>query len=463
MSKKRRPNVLIFIPHDLGDYLGCYGHTSVRSPNLDALANRGVYFSEYFTPAPECTPSRSSMMTGLYTHQNGLMGLSNFGWSLKSNATHLAEYLTQSGYASHLFGFQHETHESPHGLGYQHLHVQDDYRVQNVCQTLKEFLESKEAKDGPWFADAGFSHVHRVWPENTDFSEDDVEVPPFMPDRPIVRRDVARFHQSIFDMDCAVGEVLETLRKTGLEEDTLVIFTTDHGPAFPHAKATFYDPGIRIPLIMHWPGHLDGGVCYDELLSNIDFTPTLLELCDCPVPDVVGRSFSTLLSGDTYEEREAVYGALFYDVSYDPMHYVRTQTHKYIRSFATTEADAAGADERVLATHEAGKWIRVDDLDVMTAPTWQVMKTKCEVPPAEELYDLKADPLEMNDIAADEEAREILDGMRELLQSMMERTDSPLREGHVSPPPEQVEAAQSCRPGSERHRENVSRRWENIT
>ena len=463
MSIMQKPNILLFVPHDLGDYLGCYGHKSVRSPNIDALADGGVRFSQYFTPAPECTPSRSSMMTGLYTHQNGLMGLSNFGWALRPEVSHLAALMSGAGYATHHFGFQHETHESPKTLGYQQTHPTDGSEAPSVCSALQDFLSGDEARNEPWLAHAGFFHVHRPWPENADFSERDVEVPPYLPDTPIIRRDVARFHQSIWDMDCAIGGVMDALERYGLKEETLVIFTTDHGPAFPHAKATFYDPGICIPLIMRWPGTFGEGRCQDELLSNIDFTPTLLDLCEIPMPDsLAGRSFLPLLTDQPYRERDAVYGALYYDVSYDPMYYVRTRNHKYIRSFGVTDSDAAGADHRVLATHESGKWIRVDDLDVMTAPAWQEMQVDCSVPPAEELYDLEADPLEMNDIARDPDAEDILGTMRDLLRNMMAETDSPLPGDHVAPPPAQVEAARRFQPGKPDHEKKVSERWDRI-
>ena len=114
----RGPNVLIFLPHDLGDTLGCCGHATVRTPHLDGLAARGARFANYFTPAPECTPSRGCMFTGLYTHQHGLMGLSNFGWELAPSAPHLAQRLRLAGYHTHLFGLQHETDNPPASLGY---------------------------------------------------------------------------------------------------------------------------------------------------------------------------------------------------------------------------------------------------------------------------------------------------------------------------------------------------------
>lgn len=398
-----RPNILYFIPHDLGDYLHCYGHASVHSPNLDALAADGLRLTRYFTAAPECTPSRAGMTTGLYTHQNGLMGLCHRGWEFSEDAAPLAQRMAAAGYTTHLFGLQHETAGSPARLGYQHMHSQLDRRAGPVCERLADFLRSNLAQaDAPWYASAGFSHVHRPWSEQTSFHPDEVEVPPYLPDNPKVRQDLAHFHQDIQDMDQAIGEVLQALESTGLDRQTIVIFTTDHGSAFPRAKSTFYDPGIRIPFIARWPGALEGGREYDELLSNLDFTPTILEACGIDIPEgLEGRSFWSLLRGESYEPRDAVFGALYYDAFYDPMHCVRTGTHKYIRSFAVTPEDAAGADPEMLARHQPGIWVRADDSDVQNSLTWETMRDQeYPKPPPEELYDLRSDPLEQHNLLA---------------------------------------------------------------
>jgi len=425
---------MVFVLHDLGDHLGCYGHRTVKSPSVDRMAERGVRFESYFTAAPECTPSRAGMLTGLFTHQTGLMGLCHRGWEFRPEARHLAQHLSEDGYTTYLFGFQHETEGPPARLGYQLALSQEDKGAGAVCRTAAEFLEGDAAQAGPWFAHVGFSDVHRPWREESTFDPDAIEVPPYLPDNPEVRRDLSHFHQNILETDAAVGRVLDSLDSSGLAEKTVAIFTTDHGCPFPRAKSTFYDPGIRIPLVVHGRGRFEGGQAHEALLSNLDFTPTILEMCGCPVPaGLAGESFLPLLLGEAFEGREAVCGALYYDAFYDPMHCVRTRTHKYIRSFAVTPEDAQGADPAALAGHRTGIWIRADDSDVQRSPAWQSMVRVYDKPPPEELYDLAVDPLEQHDLADDPAASEVLEGMRARMQQMMLETDSPLLSGHVSP------------------------------
>ncbi|MFW6155215.1 MAG: sulfatase [Planctomycetota bacterium] len=455
------PNILLMIPHDLGDFLHCYDHETVRSPNLDAMAARGVSFRSCFTTTPECTPSRGAMFTGLSPHQNGLMGLSNFGWSLK--VPHLAARLRGAGYHTRQYGVQHETHEPPETLGYDLSVPGGSGEASDVCANVVDFLRSDDAASGeaPWFLCAGFRHVHRAWKRAERRTPDDVGVPDWLPDHPEVRKDLARFYEDIEAMDAGVGEVLSALADTGLDRRTLVIFTTDHGAAFPGAKATLYDPGVRVPLILHWPGHVEGGAAYACLLSNMDLTPTLLEVAGAPVPDeLAGRSFLPLLRGEPYIPRDEVAGALFYDVAYDPMHYVRTATHKYIRSFAVTAADAAGADREVVTTFAGGRWVRVDDFDVLTSPSWQALAspTNAARPPAEELYDLRSDPCERDSLAGDPAAAPILADMRCRLRTMMEATASPLLDGHVPPPARQREAVRTHGATSPLSHETIAKR-----
>ena len=464
MASTKRPNILLFIPHDLGTFLHCYGNPSVSSPNLDRLAEEGVQFNNCFTTSPECTPSRGSLMTGLHPHQNGLMGLSNFGWSLK--VPHLAERLKNAGYRTHLFGFQHETHEPPESLGYMHIHARENRRVGAVCESVESFLKDPAEQDGePWFAYCGFFDVHRRWRSLAEsrFDPAEVEVPAYLPDDPTVRADLARFHQDIEVMDAAVGSVARTLEETGRDRETLVIFTTDHGAAFPNAKATLYDAGVHIPLIMHQTGRIEGGKTYDQLISNTDVVPSLLQIAGLEVPTgLAGRSFLPLLEEKDYVERESVGGALFYDVAYDPMHYIRTQRYKYIRSFAVTDEDAAGADPETLSSFTGGRHVRVDDFDVLTTPTWQIFPQKQEKPPVEELYDVTDDPAEQNNLVNSKSHRKVLEQMRAMLHEMMVETDSPLLSGHVAPPERQREANRGHRPGSERYLQEVKERMELI-
>lgn len=459
----KRPNILLMLPHDLGDTLRCYGYPGVPSPRLDRLAEQGVRFAQCFTPSPECTASRGCLMTGRYPHQNGLMGLLPFGWSLQ--ARHLADYLREAGYATHLFGMQHETHD-PAGAGYQTIHPGASRRSRDVCGQLTDFLQTSAARhDGPWFAFAGFQDVHRPWGKLPTSETPPVELPPWLPDHPVVRRDMARFHQAIDELDQSVGMVLDTLADKGLEEETLVIFTSDHGSPFPGAKATFYDPGIRVPLIMRWRGRIEGGHVHDDLISNLDVLPTLLELAGVEAPDeLAGHSFLPLLdaAAGAWEPREEVHGALHYDVAYDPMRYVRTKRYKYIRSFAATPEDAAGADPVVLTSFAGGRWARCDDQDVLTSPTWQALAPPggAPPPPPEELYDLQEDPWERHNLADDPAAASVLREFRERLRREMVASGSPLLDGHVPANDKQREATRKHSPGTPEFQRHVNLRQE---
>ena len=438
MSKQ--PNVLMFIPHDLGDYLNCYDHSDIVSPNLDRMAEDGVKFTSYFAVAPECTASRSSMLMGTYTHQNGLEGLAGMGWELHEPEKHLASRLRDNGYETCLFGLQHETSGPSEKLGYMNCFTESK-KVGDVCDAVNNFLQQRKDQDTPWFIHAGFTDVHRPWPETTTFKPEDVILPSYLPDLPEVRRDYTLFYQNIMEMDAAVGRVIDELDRLGLRDDTLIVFTTDHGSPFPRAKATFYDPGIRIPLIMSHPS-LGSGKTISALCSNLDYSPTIMDFCKKQVPsDIEGISMMPLLTGERESLRTEVFGAMYYDVSYDPMYYVRTEEFKYIRSFGVDKDEAAGADPRVLAAFKAGQWIRFDDYDVMTSLTWKAMEHPCLLPPKEELYDLKSDPLELNNLAADLDYAEVLEEMRDLLGKMLHDTNSPLPEKHIQPPQAQVDAS----------------------
>lgn len=438
-SESERPNVVMFITHDQGDWLGCYGHETVESPNLDKLSDKGVRFTNYFAGAPECTPSRAGMYTGLYTHQTGLMGLCHRGWEFNSDTRHLAKMLFEGGYQTHLFGHQHETESDPRRLGYDNSHCQIQQRNSNsgaVCRELIDFIETTGGREQkqPFFASVGFTDVHRSWKSETTFNPDDIEVPGYLPDNGDVRRDIADFHQAILEMDSAVGSAIEAIDKSALADNTIVIFTTDHGVPFPRAKSTFYDPGIKIPLLIRWPDGFEGGRVCDELVSNLDYCPTILEACGVEVPEKLeGKSFLGLLRSGEYEDRDEVYGALYYDSVYDPMHYVRTKDYKYIRSFAVTDEDRRGADTEMLTTHETGNWIRANDNDVGRSLSWQSIKgEKFAAPDPEELYDLRSDSLEKCNVAGDANYAEVLEDMRGRMRKMMERTDSPMLKGHVS-------------------------------
>jgi arylsulfatase A-like enzyme len=334
----RRDNVLLVHWHDLGRYLGVYGHADVLSPRLDQLAAEGILFTRAHATAPLCSPSRGSLFTGLYPQNNGLVGLAHHGWEYRAGIRTLPHVLSESGWHTALFGMQHET-SFPSRLGFEEFDVSNSY-CEYVIEHATRWLANPP--DKPFLLTAGFFETHRPYPRDRYDPADaeDVVVPDYLPDTGDIRQDLAEFYGSISVADTAVGYLLDTLAETGLDRTTWVVFMTDHGPALPRAKSTLYDAGTGIALIVRPPR--DAAItprAYDDLFSGVDLLPTLLELLGVDVPDEIdGISHArNLLAGSTHDEpvRTEVYTTKTYHDSFDPIRAIRTKEHSYIENYAS--------------------------------------------------------------------------------------------------------------------------------
>ena len=417
----RRPNVLFVITHDLGTQLGCYGDPSLRTTSLDGLAEDGVRFDNYFCTTPLCSPSRGSILTGRHPHVNGLNGLTHRGFSLNPNERCLPRLLAEAGYETLLFGFQHEASD-PGRLGYQWVSErQRPFRCHLVTPLVVSFLQGRAAsgEQEPFFAMVGWSEVHRDFKSEAYTPDDpaDVHVPGYLPDTPEVREDIADFHGPIHAADACVGELLQALDETGLAENTWVIFTTDHGIAFPRAKSTLYDPGIRTACIMRWPAGFAGGKAYANLLSNVDMLPTILEAVGAPAPEnVEGRSFLAMLRGGDYQGRGRIYAEKTYHDIYDPMRAIRTERYKYIRSY------------------EHRPWLPLPS-DIRRSLSAKSLPDSYHEPRSpEELYDLENDPLEMSNLIGDPGYEDVCRDLRGELERWQEETNDPILQGPMVAP-----------------------------
>jgi len=423
--KPQRPNILMVICHDLGCRLGCYGQP-VHTPNIDSVAADGVVFTKYFCTAAQCSPSRGSILTGRFPHRNGLMGLAHIGWELNEDEKTLPMYLNQAGYSTHLFGLQHES-ANPRRLGYQNLHLGEASRsARTAAQDVIAFLrKAATGKSQPFFANVGTAEPHRPY-HRPGYPMDDpqrVRPLPYLPDRPGIREDLAGLNGLIMVVDEAVGHIVAALEETGLAQNTLFIFTTDHGIAMPRAKGTCYDPGIETALIMRLPERFAGGVRREELLSNVDLLPTLLEFAGCRVPDNLdGRSFLPLLAGGPYERTDHIFVEMTWHDKYNPMRGVRTESYKYIRNFGDRPLVFLPLD---IYVGRAGEETRGEFYGSLR--------------PEEELYDLKDDPLEQRSLADHPARSSIIEDLRRRVQEWMEATEDPLLAGPVPPPPVQRE------------------------
>ncbi|MET8653673.1 sulfatase family protein [Nocardia aurea] len=400
-------NVVIVHWHDLGRHLGAYGHASVSSPRADALAAEGILFTRAHATAPLCSPSRGSLFTGRYPHSNGLVGLAHHGWEYRADVSTLPAILSQSGWRTALFGMQHES-SFPRRLGFDEFDVSNSY-CEYVVDRVRTWLSDAPAE--PFLLTAGFFETHRPYPADRYRSADPatVDVPDYLPDTPEVRADLAEFHGSITVADAALGEILDALSERGLDDSTWVVFLTDHGPAFPRAKSTLYEPGTGIAVIVRPPtGRGLTPLVYDELFSGVDLVPTLLELLGVSIPEEVqGVSHAAQLTtarADVEPARSEVFTAKTYHDAFDPIRAVRTKEFSYIENYTRRP---------ILEL----PW------DIEDSPSGRaVAPDVAGERPAYELYDLVSDPGERDNLHDDPKYAHVAEGLALRLNEWREST-----------------------------------------
>lgn len=353
MTERRdRPNIVLMHCHDLGRFLGCYGNPTVHTPHLDSLAAQGVRFTNAFATAPQCSPSRASLFTGRWPHVNGVMGLTHgdFGWDLGAGERHLADHLQTAGYHTALLGVQHESRVRPDDelarrLGFDYADTTQVLADQVAANTIAH-VDQIARSDQPFYLQVGFFEPHRtrgaagpigmlgfigdhIHPD----SSQGIAVPPYLIDTELARGEIAELQGAVRHMDAAAGRVLRHIRDVGVEATTMVLFTTDHGPALPRAKCTLYDPGLEVALIARYPARgWAGGQVHDEMVSNLDIVPTLLDTLGLTADDTLhGRSLVPLLdNARAVDHRQEVFGEITYHDYYDPRRCIRT--HRYSSS-----------------------------------------------------------------------------------------------------------------------------------
>lgn len=431
-----QPNILLIHCHDLGRFLRCYGNPTVRTPNLDRLADEGIRFANAFCTAPQCSPSRASLFTGRFPHTNGVMGLTHasFGWDLHPTERHLASLLGEVGYCSDLIGVHHESkrlpdHDIAARLGFDT--VTTGGCAGEVADRTINTLAARSGEDEPFYLQVGLAEPHRTGDPSTDgrigflgthIEADDslgVRIPAYLEDDESTRAEMAELQGAVHHMDAAVGRVLNAVDDLGLCDSTIVLFTTDHGLALPRAKCTLYDPGLETALIVRAPGlGWSGGRVVDGLVSNVDLVPTLLKAAGAEDGSHLhGRSLITSLEGDVGTGRQEIFGEITFHTYYDPRRCIRTEHHKLIVNFAITPPYMNGASQswRPWATPKLAKANQADHTVV-------------------ELYDLDADPDELTNVAEDPAYAEVLADLRSRLGTWMRETDDPLLAGPVVAP-----------------------------
>jgi len=409
------PNLLYIHSHDTGRYVQPYGY-QVPTPNIQLLADQGVLFRKAFCAAPTCSGSRASLLTGQYCHNNGMLGLAHRGWSLNDYGEHLVHPLREVGYRSVLIGEQHIS-EDPEVIGYDEVIEVDSHHATDVAPIT---IETLRTADEPFFLSVGFFETHRQFRAPTSVRDSLYSLPPAnLPDTPETRRDMAAFKASARSLDQGIGAVLNGLYEFGLAERTLIICTTDHGLAFPGAKATLFDRGTGVMLIMRGPVGFTGGKVCDAMVSHLDIYPTLCELAGADQPAFLqGESLLPLVHDEVDRIHDEVFTEVTFHAAYEPTRAVRTERWKYIRRFDDDPHPVlANCDD------SASK-------ETLVRAGWGNQHVG-----SEQLYDLVLDPNEVRNLAEDPGHAEVRSELRDRLAAWMEETDDPLLEGPVPVPP----------------------------
>ncbi|MBI3957742.1 MAG: sulfatase [Chloroflexi bacterium] len=411
-------NIIYLHSHDSGRYLQPYGH-AVPAPNLQKLAQEGVLFRKVFNAAPTCSPSRACLLTGESAHSCGQLGLANRGFYLVHPEHHLANFLAGQGYETALCGVQHLALDARE-LGYHWVVEAGSPAAKDgagITDAAVEFIH--QPHDRPFFLDIGYFETHRVFPAPGPDEDPRYTLPPApLPDTPETRYDMASFKRMAKMLDDHVGRVLAALDEAGLADETIFIYTTDHGLAFPGMKCTLTDHGMGVALMMRGPQGFSGGKVVDGMISQIDLYPTLCELIGAAKPAwLEGRSFLPLVSGEASEVNEEIFGEVTYHAAYEPKRAVRTQRWKYIRRY----------DDRPVVT--------MPNIDNGASKQFLMGHGLSQHPVhPEALYDLVYDPNEAGNLVHDPAYGDVLEEMRARLDDWMQRTDDPLLAGPVPVP-----------------------------
>ena len=439
-----RPNILFITVDDMScDSVGAFGcKLPGTTPNVDRLAAQGLRFEYADTQVGNCMPSRNVMFSGRYPHNNRVEG---FYQVRDPGYPVMADLFKAGGYFVAIRGkVPHSTPYSPYPAWDLVLDTLPDggqARPKNVASygiSARQGIRAAKEAGKPFFLNINVSDPHKpFYAQAKDgrtvddpnvpsrvFRADEVPVPGFLPDDPAVRKELAHYYSSVRRADDCVGAVLEALRESGEEDDTVVMFLSDHGMPLPFAKTQLYHHSTRTPWIVRWPGVTRAGAVDDRhMISAVDFLPTVLDIAGIPHPGGLdGRSFLPLLRGQDQDGRDMVFKEYNENAggNRSPMRAVETRTHLYV-------FNPWSNGERVMATATAG------------TVTFRRMKEMAKADPKiaahvdliehrvpEEAYDVASDPDARRNLIDDPSSQDEIDRLRAALESWMERTGDPM-------------------------------------
>jgi uncharacterized sulfatase len=405
-----KPNIVLIVADDMSwADAGCYGNKDVKTPTLDALAKDGLRFTHCFTATAMCAPTRQQLYTGLFPKRNGAVANHT---KVHPGTKSIVHHLEALGYTVAL-------------QGKKHFGPKDSFPFKNTA--LKELCKGEK----PFAYILCSNNPHLPWTSGKEFSYDPASftIPPYLLDTPETRTALSTYYKEISALDQQVKELLDTLKTANKDENTLVLFTSEQGSAFPRAKWTCYDMGLRTALIARWPGQVQAGTVTDAMVRYVDVVPTLVELAGGdPKAIDTGRdgaadgsrgfdgfSFADVLKGTKKEHAEWTYG--IQTKPGVPLRSVRSKKYKYIlntqlgSTFSCNAWNLSGPKETLKSWHELA------EKDPEAKRTMDEIIT----PPKEMLFAIDKDPYELNNLANNPEYAQVLNEMRKQLAVWMKQ------------------------------------------
>jgi N-sulfoglucosamine sulfohydrolase len=425
-AAKARPNILWLIAEDFGPHLGCYGTKEVFTPNVDKLAAEGVRYTRFFTTAPVCSPSRSAFMTGMYQTTIGAHNHRSHrddGYQLPKGVRLLTDWMRDAGY------FTANVRELPAAIGFKGT-GKTDWNFTHNAKTFDSDKWSDLKSHQPFFAQINFQETHRKFraPKKADPAK--VEVPSYYPDHPMVREDWAQYLDAASELDRKIGVVLEQLDRDGLRDNTVIVFFGDNGQAHVRGKQFCYDSGLQVPLIIYWPpkmaapkGFAKGSV-NRHLVAAIDLAPTMLAIAGAAKPG--GMQGEIFLGDNAAKPRKYVFGARDRcDETVFRFRTVRDIRYRYIRNF-TPERPFLQANDYKERQYPVWNLLKELHADGKLMPLQAALCAPQM--PAEELYDMDADPHETKNLVTSAEHKVVLQRLRAELEGWIKDSNDQGRE-----------------------------------
>lgn len=436
-----KPNVLLIVSEDNGPELGCYGDPYADTPNLDRLAGQGVRFENAFVPYSVCSPSRAAFLTGLHPHQNGQIGLATHKFAMyREDTPNIVTLLKSAGYHTGLIGKLHVNPEIAFPFDFRAIPGANFGRKQSVSDYAAEAARFfAEAEGKPFFLSVNFPDAHLPFLRQVNgrparpLKGDDVRPMSWVGvDSPRLREQVANYYNCLARLDAGIGLLLTELERSGRAERTIVFYIGDHGAQFPRGKGTVYEGALRVPLIVRWPRRAEAGLVRTELVSTLDILPTVLRAAgiDAPSGGLAGRALQPLLEERPVSDwRQYIFGLTTgsFPRACFVQHSVRDGRYKLISSPRPgTENLDAGTylDERHPHFVVSGATAE----EQAAAPEHvQAAFRRWSRPPRYELYDLRNDPAEWNNLADDPQHAEVRERLIAALQDWQVRTRDPFQ------------------------------------